>query len=86
MAKKQRAYFRLTAPEAKEVCVLGSFNNWEQRALKRQRNGVWTTWLMIEPGRYEYRFLVDGQWQNDPAAIESTTNPYGTENSILTVA
>lgn len=85
MAKKQRAYFRLTAPGAKTVSVRGSFNAWEPRPLKRQRNGVWTTWMMLEPGRYEYRFFVDGEWENDPAA-ETVQNEYGSTNCLLIVS
>lgn len=85
MANKQRAYFRLTAPGAKEVVVRGSFNEWKSRPLKRQRNGVWTTWMMLEPGRYQYRFFVDGEWQNDPEA-ETIVNEYGSTNCLLIIS
>lgn len=86
MAKKakKRVYFRLQAPDAKEVNVLGSFNEWAERPLKKQKDGEWSTWTLLESGRYEYRFLIDGEWKNAPEA-DTVANEYGTENSLLTV-
>ena len=83
---KKRVYFKLTAPEATELKLLGSFNNWDSgsRSLKRDRKGIWKTWMMLEPGTYEYRFLVGGQWRNSPDT-EVVPNPYGTENCVLVV-
>lgn len=81
---KKRVYFRLQAPKAKEVNVVGSFNGWEERPLKKQKDGEWSTWTNLESGRYEYRFLIDGQWQNAPGA-ETVANAFGTENNLLTV-
>ena len=83
---KKRVYFKLTAPEAKEVKLLGGFNNWnpDARPLKQDKKGIWRTWLMLEPGTYEYRFLVDGAWQNDPYS-EVVSNPYGTQNCVQVV-
>lgn len=81
---KKRVYFRLQAPNAKEVNVLGSFNDWEKRPLKKQKDGEWSTWTNLAPGRYEYRFMVDGQWQNAPES-ETVANEYGSENSVLKV-
>ena len=81
---KKRVYFRFQAPSAKEVSVLGSFNGWEERPLKKTKDGEWSTWTNLESGRYEYRFQIDGQWQNAPD-VETVANPYGTENNLLTV-
>ena len=41
--------------------------------------------LKLMPGRYEYRFLVDGDWQNDPHCTTFVPNPYGSENCVLTL-
>ena len=83
---KKRVYFKLDAPEARDVILCGSFNNWDagSNPLKRDKRGVWRTWLMLKPGRYEYRFLVDGEWENDPGA-EVVPNPYGAKNCLRTV-
>jgi len=37
------------------------------------------------PGRYEYRFVVDGQWRDDPACTERVPNGFGSENCVLRV-
>lgn len=75
---KKRVYFRLNAPEAKEVALCGTFNNWEthSQCLKRDKKGVWSTYVALEPGTYEYRFRVDGRWQNEAEVM--VLNPYGT--------
>jgi len=83
---KKRVYFNLEAPGAKEVILAGTFNNWavDSRRLRQNKKGVWSTFLSLEPGTYEYRYLVDGTWQNDPDA-DKTPNEYGTLNCIVTV-
>ena len=82
----KRVYFHLRAPEAKGVVLCGNFNGWDthSRVLKCNWKGVWTTHLALQPGIYEYRFLVDGEWQNDPDAA-LVPNPYGTRNSVKIV-
>jgi 1,4-alpha-glucan branching enzyme len=75
------------APGAKDVCLAGSFNDWHPTAspMVDLGNGRWAKEIVLPPGRYEYRFVVDGQWQPDPNAKESVTNPFGSTNSVLTV-
>src|SRR6266700_3400747 len=75
----------LVKPEAKQVCVAGSFNEWkpEKTPLSRTGNGRWVGDLSVKPGRYEYLFVVDGQWLPDPNARESVQNPFGGQNSVL---
>ncbi|HUJ09544.1 MAG TPA: glycogen-binding domain-containing protein [Verrucomicrobiae bacterium] len=78
--------FKLAAPDAHSVFVAGSFNGWDPRQtpLRRESGGVWRVTLPLSPGRYEYRFVVDGQWREDPAAKETVPNPHGGRNSVLT--
>lgn len=78
----------LIKPGAKHVYVAGSFNEWkpEQAPLVEQGNGRWVGDITVKPGRYEYLFVVDGQWLPDPNARESVQNPYGGRNSVITVA
>lgn len=75
-------------PLAQEVHVAGTFNGWDPRAtpMTRHEDGSWAARLLLPPGRHEYRFIVDGQWQEDPAARQSVDNPFGGRNSILEVA
>jgi 1,4-alpha-glucan branching enzyme len=83
-----RVSLELVRPEAKSVCVAGTFNEWkpETTPLVPKGSGRWVGDLSINPGRYEYLFVVDGQWLPDPNARESVQNPFGGRNSVLTVS
>jgi hypothetical protein len=83
-----RISFEFVKPDAKSVCVAGSFNNWrpEMAPLAPTGNGRWKGDLTVKPGRYEYLFVVDGQWIPDPNAKETVQNPFGGRNSILGVS
>ena len=84
---KKRITFKLNAPEAQSVSLVGDFNSWNPDAhpLKKNSNGSWKTSVSLSPGRYEYRFLVDGQWQNDPNCASCVPNTFGSENCIITL-
>jgi hypothetical protein len=69
--------FSLVAPEANEVEIVGSFNNWDRDhgiRLKRNQNGVWHATLDLAPGRHLYKYVIDGVWRPDPAN-ENRTSP-----------
>jgi 1,4-alpha-glucan branching enzyme len=84
---KKRISFQYHAPEAAEIYLAGTFNGWDSnnRSLKQQKDGKWKTTLTLEPGIYEYRFIVDGEWRNDPRCEEKRANDFGSENSVLRV-
>ena len=49
------------------VCVAGSFNGWSTSAAPMTKSGgLFTYTCELKPGRYEYKFVVDGNWINDP--------------------
>ncbi len=79
---------KLTRPDAQEVSIAGSFNDWHPRAtpMIRLNEGKWAKELALPPGSYEYRFVVDGEWVDDPAATELIPNVFGTANAVLMVA
>jgi 1,4-alpha-glucan branching enzyme len=79
--------FELTDFTAASVSVAGTFNQWkpESTLLHTSGAGLWHTNTALPPGNYEYRFVVDGQWINDPMAKNSQPNPHGGSNSVLTV-
>lgn len=83
--KVNRVLLELDRPGAHQVCVAGSFNGWkpETTPLVPLGNGRWVGDLAVKPGRYEYLFVVDGQWVPDPKAKESVQNPFGGKNSVL---
>jgi hypothetical protein len=75
----------LHAPEARLVAVAGDFNGWRPEAtpLRRGEGGVWTVQLPLPPGRrYEYLFLVDGEWVGDPSA-PAADDGFGGANAVL---
>jgi 1,4-alpha-glucan branching enzyme len=83
-----RISLELVKSEAKEVYVAGSFNGWvpQKSPLSPAGNGHWVGDLAVGPGRYEYLFVVDGQWLPDPNARETVDNPFGGKNSVLVVS
>jgi len=80
--------FHLFAPEAQEVCLAGDFSDWQpdECRMRRFKDGTWKKMLKLKPGRYEYRFIVDGQWWTDPENPQRQHNPFGQENSVLNVS
>lgn len=83
----KKAVISLTAPDAQSVQVAGDFNSWnpEVNPLRKSSKGVWKINLNLSPGRYEYRLLVDGTWQNDPQCSSHVANPFGEENCLLII-
>jgi 1,4-alpha-glucan branching enzyme len=85
--EEQEIIFTFLAPKAKKVNMAGNFNGWHPDAtpLKNTGAGEWIVRLMFRSGQYEYRFVVDGRWSEDPRASQRVANPYGSFNSILLV-
>lgn len=81
--------FSIEAPKANKVMLAGSFNKWDHTSIPLKRankEGVWTREMVLNPGRYEYKFVVDGNWINDPRSRKTVRNPFGTENSLIEVS
>jgi len=85
--RKKRVTFTFEALEAQQVIVTGTFCDWQIDfcSLKKDRKGQWKTTLNLLPGRYEYRFVVDGEWCDDPNCTERVPNEFDTENCVLRV-
>jgi hypothetical protein len=82
------ARLSLQAPLARTVRLAGDFNGWKPEAtpLRRGANGVWSIELPLQPGRrYQYMFLVDGNWVTDPAASCHVDDGFGGQNAVLEV-
>ncbi len=70
--------------DAKSVIVTGNFNRWNRDGYRMSRqNGKWVLPLNLTPGKYTYKFIVDGNWILDPANKLYEANEYGTDNSVL---
>jgi chromosome partitioning protein len=75
-------------PRAESVQLAGDFNNWQPTETKMQKvgqSGVWQTKLKLPTGKYRYRVVVDGQWQQDPYNEHTELNPFGEYNSVVEV-
>jgi 1,4-alpha-glucan branching enzyme len=77
--------FFISVPRARRVSVCGEFNGWSPEAnpMELQGEGLWQTVLAMKPGRYEYKFVIDGEWMPDPQAKQNAFNPFGTLNSVV---
>lgn len=86
--KRRRWTFTLDAAEAKEVILMGDFNDWNPKShpMKKNENGMWNKVVMLTPGDYEYKFLVDGQWREDPLNERVCPNRFGTYNNVINLS
>ncbi len=77
------------APGAKAITVVGDFNNWDKGSLrmKKQKDGNYAATLELEKGReYRFRYLVDdSRWENDWNADGYLPNPFGGDDSVVSV-
>ncbi len=80
--------FQLSAPGAKSVILVGDFTFWKQRGIpmRMDRDGVWTATVNLAPGSHRYRFIVDGEWRDDPQCKSRVPNPYGGEDMLREAA
>lgn len=84
-----------TVPEAQQVCISGTFNDWAPSAtpMNKTADGRWRVTLRLPPGSYEYKFVVDGNWVCEPGVGEQdpklgccpdyVPNAYGSMNRKL---
>jgi hypothetical protein len=69
-----------------QVILTGSFNGWNEQAIKMNKTATgWELRGNLPPGRYEYKFIADGEWLHDPKAKENIKNEHNTLNSVLMV-
>ena len=87
LPKLNEVAFSLFAPEAKEVYVLGDFNNWklDNSSRMEQDNGTWKKRLGLTSGKYHYRFVIDGKWTEDANNPTKEINPYGSMDSLIEI-
>lgn len=86
--------FSFQDPAAKAVFLAGTFNDWDPSAIGMERSleGRWTVELRLKPGRYEYKFIVDGEWCCHPGCgghesggEDCVANVFGTFNRLIEV-
>ena len=87
MAKATPQSFAIRAPAAMSVQLVGDFTQWQERpvTLQKEAGGVWRAQVELPAGTHHYRFIVDGQWQDDPDCTVRVPNPYGGQNMVRKV-
>ena len=85
IALKANYVFKLEKfPDAKTVIVTGSFNNWSEDGYRMTRKGGnWILPIYLQPGKYTYKFIIDGDWIIDSSNKLYEQNEHGTNNSVL---
>ena len=86
-AAEREVAFILNSPDADEVYLSGDFNEWGPRTLPMIRRDAdhWEKRLALAPGRYEYKFIVNGVWIHNPDSAENVRNDHGSLNSVVEV-
>lgn len=87
-AKKKSVTFKADFPQARTVKLAGDFNNWslsDAFILDQDEKGNWVKEIPLTPGRYEYKYIVDGQWLLDPGNEKFVESSIGGKNSVLVV-
>lgn len=80
---KKAVHFEFQDDAAQEVLLTGDFTHWQKPLrLRRSAKGVWRKKIDLKPGRYEYKFIVDGEWRIDPNNTKNVYNSIGTLNSV----
>ena len=86
--------FEIRAPQAKQVFLAGSFNAWDASALpmKQAGGGAWSLAVELEPGKHEFKFVIDGAWCCEPGCDGPhpgcpgcVPNDMGTMNRVVEV-
>jgi 1,4-alpha-glucan branching enzyme len=80
--------FSFAAPAAMSVQLVGDFTHWQQKpiTLRKGADGIWRTTVELSPGAHHYRFLVDGEWRDDPESTLHVPNPFGSQDAVRQVA
>jgi 1,4-alpha-glucan branching enzyme len=87
--KYKKVTFRFSAPDASEVLLAACFTKWDEKPkkMKKFKNGTWNVRAELKVGEtYRYRYLVDGEWKDDPECTKHETSPFGSENCLITIS
>ncbi|MBN2373807.1 glycogen-binding domain-containing protein [bacterium] len=80
--------FTFNSSVAENVYLAGEFNNWDIHSIPMRKinEKEWKAALRLMPGRYEYKYFVDGAWVEDVPGAEKAQNSLGTKNLVIYIA
>ena len=87
-AGSREILFHMMAPEARSVHLVGEFNRWQADiapSLNKDEDGVWRGRVRLDPGNYQYKYLIDGKWVLDPDNPLRVVTESGLVNSLVKV-
>lgn len=71
---------------AKDVYVSGTFNEWSTLKTRMIKNDSgWVAILPLQPGKHQYKFIIDGRWMEDPQNYKREPDGQGGLNSVYFV-
>lgn len=79
-------FYTQELPDAKEAFLVGDFNDWNESShpMSQLKDGRFKLAIKLEPGKeYQFRYRVDGEWQNEWDADKYASNPYSGDNSVV---
>jgi hypothetical protein len=84
----QEVVFTLEIHHAKEVLLVGDFTDWQKNPIRLRQGGgeTWHAKVILPPGRHLYRYLVDGQWHDNPTQLERVPNAFGTTDHVIEIS
>jgi 1,4-alpha-glucan branching enzyme len=85
---RKRVTFVVKAQPKVKVSVAGSFNKWtsgEKKMKDKTGKGDYSVTMLLNKGKYEYKFLIADKWTIDPECEEWVTNDLGSMNSVIIV-
>lgn len=86
MAARKWVKFEYPGSPDQQVSIAGTFSDWKPKKVTYgNRSGSHVIRLFLAPGKYEYKFVVDGAWVTDPKNPDTIPNDQGTLNSIINV-
>jgi 1,4-alpha-glucan branching enzyme len=87
IAEKRSVQFKYNNGKASSVFLVGDFNAWDHKKHEMNENdyGIYSQTLMLSPGSYQYKFLVDGQWENDPLNKMTAFNAFRGLNNVIRI-
>lgn len=83
---RKRVRFAIRAAPDSEVYVVGTFNDWNPKKNRLTfKDGVYSTMIHLDSGKYEYKFIVNDVWWIDPECLDWVPNGLGSLNSVVVV-
>lgn len=85
MSLMKEIVFAINAPNAREIYLVGDFNQWkidDRARLSKSEDGKWVKRVGLTPGKYRYKFVVDGEWVVDSQNPQREQNMFGTFDSV----